>query len=203
MLSINMRSLCNKWDTFSYELLDNHIDVICCNETWLCVSIPDSLINCDFYQLFRLDRAYKNSSGTTKVGGGLCCYVKKPYSVDTQIYSNLNCSTSDLEVQCLQVKIGGNKPLIIVNLYRPPQGSMSACINTLDKVFDVLKSVRRVDIICLGDFNVDWLKSKDAKTVQLSQFAKRCCLEQAITAPSRVTSKTKTLIDLMFHNFSA
>lgn len=99
------------------------------------------MINCDFYQLFRLDRTYENARGATNVGGGLCCLVKKPYVPDTQTYSKLNCSTPSLELQCLMVKIGGNEPLIIVNIYRPPQGNMSACVNILNNVFETLNSV--------------------------------------------------------------
>lgn len=157
VLSVNVCSLCNKWNIVNFELLDNCIDVICCNETWLTDSIPDLLVSCNMYQLFRLDRNYNNSTGVSKKGGGLCCYIKRSYSVDTQSYANLNHSTMDLELQCLQVRIGGNKPLLIVNLYRPPQGNMKSAINILNSVFETLDSIRRIDIICLGDFNVDWL----------------------------------------------
>lgn len=201
-MAINIRSLCNKWDLFCHDLLDNIIDVICCSETWLNEFFPNSLVTCDTYQLFQQDRTFKNVNGTTKHGDGLCCYVKTVHAVDTQKYAHFNQSTPDLELQCLQIRVGANKPLVIINTYRPPAGNLKSAIDYLDNIFEVLSQVRRIDIVCLGDFNVNWLKPRDSNAVQLSQFAKSWNLTQSITNASRVTNRARTLIVLLFHKIN-
>lgn len=50
ILSINIRSLFNKWDSFDLELLDNCIDIIGRSETWLDANIPNSLTYSKYYQ---------------------------------------------------------------------------------------------------------------------------------------------------------
>lgn len=66
----------------------------------------------------------------------------------------------------------------------------------------MLNAVRRIDIVCLGDINVDWLQQNDVKTAQFTQFTKKWNLLQSVSKPTRVTNTSETLIDLLMHNIN-
>lgn len=147
VLALNVRSLINKWDSFDFDLLDNEIDW-----NWLNTTIPNALVNSNLYQLFGHDRSFLGSNGKVKIGAGLCSYVKNSHNVNTHAYAHLNNSTIDLELQCLQLQIGDNKSLAILNVYRPPTGNVKSAMNILNNALELLNAVRRLDII----YNLSW-----------------------------------------------
>lgn len=127
----------------------------------------------------------------------MCCYIKVTHTVDTFPYAQFNHSCPHLELQCLKIQIGKNKSLVL-----PPTGNLKTVIDWLNTVFDHLSSIRRIDIGCIGDFNVDWLKTKDSKTLPIKLLIKTWKLTQSISSPTRVTVKSASLIDLILHNLS-
>lgn len=85
-------------------------------------------------------------------------------------------------------------------IYRPPSGNIKTAVNVLNDAFDLLNATRRLDVICLGDFNVDWLHQNDAKTTQIFYLVKKWNL--LVTKQTRVTNRSETLIALLLHNLT-
>ena len=56
------------------------------------------------------------------------------------------------------------------------------------------------EIICIDDFNCDWLSPEKNKIKKSFDLANKFQLEQLIKDPIRITSQSKTLIDLAFSN---
>lgn len=199
ILALNVRSILPKWDLISNDLLDNRLDIVACSETWLTKDIPDSMLRCQDYNLYRLDRTVL-SKGKPKSGGGVCLFLKRLHSVDKFIYDKFNCCTADIEMQCIKVNIGSNRSMAVINIYRPPSGNLNSAIESLNKVCENLHNTRRLDVICMGDFNVDWSDISNGKTKQLKTFALKWGLSQSINRHTRETAKSSSTIDLMFHN---
>lgn len=57
-----------------------------------------------------------------KKGGGICVYVNKKIKVDAQIHQDLNVSSKDIELFILDIQQPFTKPVIVVSVYRSPQG---------------------------------------------------------------------------------
>ena len=85
---------------------------MCLNETNLDLSISDSLVNVDNYQIIHSD--------TDRQGGGVAVHVHG--SISYKIRSDL--MPDNLEVVTLQIADSKFKPFIVTSLYRP-QGSLS------------------------------------------------------------------------------
>ena len=60
--------------------------------------------------------------GPIKKGGGLICYIKSSINMDEFRFSQLNCSTKDLEMQWVLLNMENMRNIVILNVYRPPQG---------------------------------------------------------------------------------
>ena len=93
---------------------------------------------------------------------------------------------------CLSPEMSFN----VVVLYRPP--------NEKDTFFDMLKDAFKVcnnkETIFMGDFNLNWLDK--TRSNRLRHLAKQFNLTQMIRNPTRITSSTTTLLDLIFTNKS-
>lgn len=116
ILHINIRSLLPKLPLFTHDYLDERLDIILVSESWLKNGLDDSLFTVPGYHFIRIDRP------SLKRGGGLCIYLK-----DNIVYEELQPSDDEnggenLEFLCLKLHIGGHKKLIILLMYRPPNG---------------------------------------------------------------------------------
>ena len=79
-------------------------------------------------------------------------------------------------------------------LYRVPDANTDY-LNNIDNLFQTCLSIYN-EIIIVGDFNLDISKASNSK--KINDFAKSCSLQQLIHDYTRITDKTKTIIDLVF-----
>ena len=79
------------------------------NETKLDLSISDSPVNVDDYQIIRIDR--------DRQGGGVAVYVHE--SISYKMRSDL--MPDNLEVVIVQIADSKFKPFIAISLYRPQE----------------------------------------------------------------------------------
>lgn len=202
VMGLNVRSLLPKIDNMKLDLMDGEIDVVSCTETWLHSDIPMSLINIVNYKCYRFDRAVKRNDGRKKRAGwgGICVYLKTGVDVDEHIYSRFNMSNSDGEIYCLKLTNGGSRAMVLISIYRPPNGKFKALYEKLHEIILELSKLHRTDVICLGDFNIDWLKRNDSRVNQLTALKRKCNLIQSVTMPTRVSATSTSLIDLLFQN---
>lgn len=196
IVHLNVCSLRHKLSELEIICSNGQYDVITISESWLNASNETALIALTRYDVFRHDRMQKEGR---KKGGGLVTYVKSSYKVDATKYSSLNKSDSDIEMQAVSVKKGQDKTILVVNIYCPPNGNISSFVEEIDNLMDHISGTRYVDIILLGDLNLDHSKGKmNAPTKRLQHILNTHSLYQIINNPTRQTGTSKSIIDVIY-----
>ena len=96
------------------------------------------------------------------------------------------------------MKVGNRRPLLIGTVYRPPNAKsdwFDAFEKMIDKVYMLDMGFYILEL--LGDFNINWMGQIPA---QWQHIIDSVNLEQHVSEPTRVTSKTSTLIDHIYTN---
>ncbi len=182
---VNAQSLQSNFEEIKMCVNDRDIDVLCVSETWLHTNTPDELVNIPNYVIYRCDNGR---------GGGVCIYTKKELKTHLITFP----VTRQVGVEDLWVSIQSNKyPAVIIGcVYRHPK----ATVDSYEYLQDVFRQlcISKKFFYILGDFNCDLLL-KDSK---LSSILKNNRLVQIIDVPTRVTSTSATLLDLIITNNS-
>ena len=180
---INAQSLLGCKEEVKLMLESRNIDILCISETWLSPNIQDKFVNIPFYNIFRNDQGR---------GGGSCIYVRDDLKV-TRIEINVNeqilLEDVWITVQCRKL------PSIIVGaVYRHPH----ALNDSFDYILDIFRSMclKNKPVFILGDFNDDLLTGNS----KLEKIFKSIKLHQIIDKPTRVTSTTASLLDVIITN---
>lgn len=148
MFFINITSLRNK----SQLLLDEmghfkEIDVVNIAEHWMKEEENVSLRN------FEMVAKYCRKS---KVGGGVCTFAKRESNYSELDFSHL-CQQSVFEVCAVKICKVKDKilkaPIILVTIYRAPDGDFESFIAKLDELFTELNETR-LKFFVTGDFNI-------------------------------------------------
>jgi hypothetical protein len=178
--NLNVRSLLPKIDEVRYILHKTDIDILGVNETWLDSSIEDNIISIDGFNLFRHDR--------DRHGGGVCIYVR-----DTLQCKRIT-NTHNIESVWLDVGKGTDK-YFIGSMYRPP----SAGPTYYDCILDELEDICRKDdhVILLGDLNFNYKLNEDLGSNPLHYIETAFDMQQLILEPTRVTSTSSSIIDII------
>lgn len=151
------------------------------SETWLHDSISDSEIELSDYSVHRHDRKNRR-------GGGVAIHVLE--NVKHTVRRDLE---DDFEAIWIEMQLNKVKYLIGC-VYKAPDESLEV-FNYLDDVMrDATKN--NLEVIVIGDLNCDILNTS-RQTERLLKFTIVNQLEQLIKEPTRVTSTTSTLIDVL------
>ena len=130
-----------------------------------------------------------------RFGGGVVMYIR-----DNILHSQRNdLTTDDLEMACIEVKLPYNKSFLVATWYRPP----SSQIDLFDKwtLFLSKCDIENKELIIVGDLNCDVNKPlPNSHTQRLKILCSLYQLKQLINEPTRVTSTSATLIDLILTN---
>ena len=184
---INIRSVINKTDTLEILLKDKSFDVFTVSETWLKPQIPDCEVNISGYSCVRQDRL-------EKIGGGTMIYVRDgvPYRHRQDLGGGV---TESCVIEITRPKC---KKLLIWTVYRAPNTNLEDAIEEIqDRLLNIPDSF---ELVLLGDFNVNFLEVNKTAKRKLMRIANLYDLEQLILQPTRITSSSKSLIDLLFTN---
>lgn len=196
VMHLNIHHLVPKLSQVNVMLsqMSHPVKVLGFSETFLNDRVKDCEIMITGYNMFRRDR-------TGKLGGGVIVYVAD----NVPVQERLDLEHPDLEAIWLEVKQKQCKPLLICQIYRPPNSS-TAWFDTLEKVLDKARSLN-LEIIMMGDFNVDLLKQTSSKDCLLA-MAEAVQLAQLLEEPTRIATKrdketglkstTATLIDHVY-----
>ena len=129
-------------------------------------------------------------------GGGVAMYIPN------NIIWNHREDLENSEIECIWVEICPNmaKSFLIGCLYRPPDSSCYLSRNWKDAFSDMLTKVSKDDkeTILLGDFNVNYIKKNDHR--EEKDLIASHGFKQLIKDPTRVTSDSTTLIDVLLSN---
>lgn len=176
---LNVRSLLPHMSELRKVILEHDFHVLCVGETWLCNNNSDSSVALDGYQFFRQDRLTR--------GGGVGVYIK----------SSLKCtllhSSNNIEQLWLKVTIG-KISLAVCVFYRPPDCNHKNFLAEFEASYAlILPTVRYV--MCLGDFNVDFLDIGSSTLQEVTDFFDGLGLTQIVKNPTRITASTAKLLD--------
>lgn len=181
---LNVRSLCAAFDLFLDTVIESSFDIIGLSETWLRPNIPDAGLSIPEYNMVRKDRDGR--------GGGVAFYIKTNYKYSVLPVDEGN---SSLEQLWISIKIGG-KRFCFGTLYRPPNTSLSLCMDDLEN--NLVNLIPEYDFLMFGgDFNVDLLDLNNSNSIVLLNLLNRYGLSQLVNVPTRVFNNSSTLLDLL------
>ena len=156
----------------------------------LDLSVPDHEIKLNGYEIVRKDR--------NRHGGGVAIYIRN--SINYIIRDDL--FDENLETITIEISKPKSKPFLINCWYRPPDTPLEL-FNNYEDLITKMDSENK-EVILIGDFNCDWSRlinnKANVQTNKLAELAVTFQFEQLINEPTRITSTTKTLIDLAFTN---
>jgi len=178
IIHINVCSLRDKVHLISAEY--HNYDVICITETWLNSDILSNNLHIPGFHLpIRKDRPTR--------GGGVAIYVKQNI-----YYKHLqDLDITELEAIWVEIVIKKQKWLI-GTLYRA---------DLSNRYWDLIEESfsnacdKNIKTVILGDFNANIYNMRQPKIEHLMNMFN---LDQVISEPTRLTSSTATLIDLIF-----
>lgn len=181
---VNIQSFGTNFPEFSDHLSANNYDILGVTETWLKPNCSSDNYNTPGYKLIRNDRVEGRGGGVAfYIGDNLSCKLIK-----YDIYQ----STKTMEQLWISFKMGDLN--VAVGVIYKLRGSTSN--DFLDEFENILSNViiHYDKIICLGDFNINWLNTNDSTAKKLIALTKAYGFEQIITKPTRYNN----LIDFIF-----
>ena len=170
----------------------NHIfDIICVSETRLRTEVPLSNIQIDGYNFIH--------TPTHTQCGGAGMYIKN--NIEFEIITNLTQSYSNVsESIFVELKHIKKRNVIVGSIYRHHTAVQLFIDTFFQKALQFITKTKKTCVLA-GDFNVDLIKYGDNCKIdvfydELSSHTFRPLILQ----PTRVTSKTRSLIDNIFTN---
>ena len=139
-MHLNVRSILakNKFDMLKVQIANSKLNVFTISESWLNPKIPNSMIAIPGYSIIRSDRP----TSLKARGGGLVTYISNEYNFDDSTLGHLDLMTANIELQCIRLIVPNIRQIFLINLYRPPQGSIPTFIEKLnDTLSKILKSI--------------------------------------------------------------
>ena len=165
--------------------------IIGISETHVNKDIRDSEIEIPGFQLNRNDR--KNGAGG---GGGVVVYVNESLTH----HRRFDLEEDSIECVWVEVPVNKSKPVLVGNLYRPPDSSNYLPDDFNDKFDSMLAKVCCEDkeTLLLGDFNCDYGKQKNNRPLKQMISSYGFC--QQVDSPTRLAKGSQSLIDLVLSN---
>ena len=206
---MNVRSIMggHKFEMIRNQIETSDIDIFTISESWLTNAVPDRVVECMNYSTIRLDRKWNEAgdiNSQPKRGGGLIGYVKNSIKFSDTKYDRLNVSCKDVEMSWLALEITNLRPIVVVMVYRPPQGDHKRCNTLINEAFERANLKDNTEIYLLGDFNVDFNDKHSAKTKDLDFTTRALGLTQLVKTDTRTALRngivTSTKIDSIFSN---
>ena len=186
---LNVRSLKNRiHHTLVKETVLLHkFDIFTISESWLDNTVSDTKLDILGYALYRQDRQISK-------GGGVCVFVKN--NIKVSLLPDISAINNGFQQLWLQVQLNKCKSLVLCVAYRPPN-SLPSLLTDYFMPNVILAMSKCKDLIVLGDLNCDMLQESKRETRVLLEVCSNLNLHQIITAPTRITDNTQTLIDVI------
>ena len=194
MLNVNIRSLCKNFDSLKdfMHCTQTNFDIIGLVETWF-KDVPQDYFNLSGYNLEFQNRIGKN-------GGGVCLYIKDDlkYHVRSDL-QEIKCP-ENVESMFIEIERSASKNIVVGVVYRPPDQDINVFNNYIDNVLTSAAKNQKL-IYLMGDFNINLLNEDvHLPTSEFINVITTHSLYPSITKPTRITSKSATLIDNIFTN---
>ena len=195
MCHVNIRSAKKNLSDFAtyLSLLKHNFSVIGLSETWL----NDE--NSDLYDIDGF--TFEPICRQNRSGGGVAICVKRGISY---IVRKDLCFSDEL-LESVFIELAGDSSkfsnnIVLAVIYRPPNTNMNLFNEKMIAILDILKKEKKICYL-LGDFNIDCFKAEHHKnTADFLNVMYSHSYIPLITRPTRVTSKSATLIDNIYTN---
>lgn len=140
------------------------------------------------FQIFRRDR--------DRHGGGVAFYCHESLHVRRR----KDLESDNLELIWIEVQAPGSTSVLGCG-YRPPSKPMDYWVSFANCIERAMEG-RQASTILLGDFNVDMSDQSNHQSSHLKSLLSLLGLTNLVQAPTRVTSGSATLIDLLLSSCS-
>ena len=197
LIPVNIKSMNSNFEKLHVLLLNcsNSFNIICVTDTW---STDNDIRNNSNFHLPNFDFTHQERKIGKKVGG-ILIYVKN--HIKFKVMKDLSVSDGNSECVAVEIENKNSKNLIITRCYRPPSGTIKGLNSFLENAFKKTNAENKLCFVA-GDFNLNCLgynKNLEIRTFYHRILARGCI--PLITKPTRVTSKTVSLIDNIIANF--
>jgi len=180
---INVNGLHNKIEEIKLLLNETKFDILAITETHLHKNLSEDAIAIDNYSIIRKDRfGHKNH------WGGVLFYYQNHLEIHQL---DLLPPTVNIEAIFLEL-ITKSQKLLVGCIYRPPD--YKDFLGPFNQVLDII--CHRANILLLGDFNIDLSKANTPLSTEFKQILAAANLTNIIRNHTRITDKSKSLIDL-------
>lgn len=184
---LNITSIPKYIDQLRIYLVNKPVDIFTINETRLDQSISDVEISIQGYNLYRKDRC--------RSGGGVAIYTRDVLNVKEMS----QFVPEHIEAVCLEIVKPKTKPILVTSIYRPPNSKVDF-MDQLENYFHVLDEQNK-ELIITGDLNCDLsLSVLQPHSRRLMDILELFQLKQLIVDPTRITSDTESLLDIIATN---
>jgi hypothetical protein len=184
---LNITSLPKYIDQLRTYLVNKPVDIFTINETRLDESINDVEVNIEGYNLYRRDRC--------RHGGGVAIYTRDVLNVREMS----PFVPENIEAVCLEIIKPKSKPILLTTVYRPPSSNASF-MDDLENYFHILDEQDK-ELILTGDLNCDLsLPVLQSHSRRLMDILELFQMNQVITAATRITGNTDSLLDIIATN---
>ena len=198
----------NKFEMFKTQIQSSKVDIFGISESWLSEAVPTGLIDINGFSVARLDRSWSDneSSMAKKKGGGLLCYINNSIQFSDTKYAHLNCSCKDLELQWVAISLVNCRQIVILNVYRPPQGNHKKACKIINDSLTQACLKGNAEVFLMGDFNIDLNTKESPLTKELLFITGLNGLlpktQQTTRHSTRAGRTVETCIDNIFTNSS-
>ena len=121
-------------------------------------------------------------------------------------HTTLLCEYSKITENIEQVWILLDKPnvrkIAVCMFYRPPDSTIDVAIKELSECIDSIRSHHDAELVIMGDINVNYRDRHCNSFELLKEFERVHNVTQLIMEYMRITSKTKSTIDLIWTDMS-
>lgn len=195
ILHQNINSLKHKVTDLELCLSDfNDVSVLCLTEHWCRLEELESIRIKDF----KLISSYCRIKAK---GGGTCIFTKTIFNFKARVDIEKQSKEGELEITAIEGETTSPfQNIIILALYRPPQGNVKNFLLRLEQIMSALLK-RHTKILLCGDFNIN-LNSNTSSAHQFLNLLNSFNLKPQISSATRVAKTSSTLIDNIFTNIT-
>ena len=188
IIQLNIRGLLNKQDQLKNLVKDTEVDVTLLCETWL-TQIKESQINKTTHKLISKHRS-------DRIGGGVGILVHK--DLRSRARPDLQIDTEILKHVVVELKTD-KRNILLVSGYRPPNTNVRKFLVEYKNLIKHLNKEKNHEIVIGIDHNMDLLKTHlHPQTNEFLEINLKRNLLPTISKPTRITTKSATLIDNIF-----
>lgn len=174
----NVQCLGNKILDLEIFLHYVNCDVFCVSEHWARTEQIQSLNISGYYIGNSFCRNLLKN-------GGVAIYLKNNINSEKLDFVNKLCIEKHFECTLVKCYVGDNSYIVIMTLYRSPDGDLYTFIENLNTSLEIITNkYRNVKIVVCGDFNINFLKASKELN-DLMDVLSSYCITPTINEPTR------------------